>query len=106
MSYYEDVLDNEDKLLQTAGFDITEPHKSDPVKAFTYKIKSSPDANTSLAIGQDITRKGDQIAHKQKIELKRTEGEFDLKWVITNKDYEVNADWTPKDLNDGMETQI
>jgi len=38
--------------------------------------------------------------------LKRKEGEFDFKWVITNKDYEVEAEWAPKDLNDGIETTL
>lgn len=47
-----------------------------------------------------------QYGFKQKIELKRKEGEFDLKWVITNKDYEVGAEWAPKDLNDGIETTL
>mgnify|MGYP006110429167 CR=1 FL=1 len=38
--------------------------------------------------------------------MKRKEGEFDLKAVVTNKDYELAADWAPKDLNDGIETTL
>jgi len=56
MSYYEDVLDAEDKLIQCAGNDITAPHKNDALKIFAFKIKSAPDSNTSLAIGQDMSR--------------------------------------------------
>jgi len=89
----EDVLDAEDKLLQVSGHDVTAPHKVDALKVFSFKIKSAPDANTSLAIGQDVSRNGDNFSHKHKAELKRKEGEFDLKWVATNKDYEVNAEW-------------
>lgn len=40
------------------------------------------------------------------MEWKRKEGEFDLKAVATNKDYEVEVQWAPKDLNDGIETTL
>jgi hypothetical protein len=108
MSYYEDVLDAEDKLLQVSGHAIDEPHKCDAIKPFAFKIKSAPDSNTSLTLGHDVSRgkEAGSLAHKHKVELKRTEGEFDLKWVVTNKDYEFTNEWKPKDLNDGMETVI
>lgn len=108
MSHFDDLLDSEDKLISIAGEDITDPHKAYKIKVFSYKIKSSPDANTSLAIGQDMSRGKTEgsFDYKQKIELKRHEGEFDLKWVATNKDYEVEADWAPKDLNDGIATNL
>lgn len=51
MSHFDDVLDSEDKLLSIAGEDITDPHKAYKIKVFSYKIKSAPDANTSLSIG-------------------------------------------------------
>lgn len=108
MSHFGDLLDSEDKLISIAGEDITDPHKAYKIKVFSYKIKSSPDANTSIALGQDVSRgkTEGQLAYKQKVELKRTEGEFDLKWVVTSKDYEFTNDWKPKDLNDGMETVV
>jgi len=56
MSYFEDVLDAEDKLLSIAGEDITDPHKAYNIKVFSYKVKSAPDANTSLSIGQDMSK--------------------------------------------------
>lgn len=40
------------------------------------------------------------------MEWKRKEGEFDLKVVATNKDYEAEVQWAPKDLNDGIETKL
>lgn len=108
MSHFDDLLDSEDKLISVAGEDIMEPHKAYKIKVFSYKVKASPDANTSLAIGQDMSRGKTEgtFDYKQKIELKRHEGEFDLKWVATNKDYEVEADWAPKDLNDGINTNL
>lgn len=51
MSHFDDLLDNEDKLLSIAGEDITDPHKAYNIKVFSYKIKSAPDANTSLSLG-------------------------------------------------------
>jgi len=107
MSYYEDVLDAEDRLLGVAGHDITDPHKDDAIKHLSFKVKSAPDANTTYSTGQDISRgKSGGVAFKQKTEVTRKEGEFDLKWTVTNKDYEFNGDWAPKDLNDGVETVL
>jgi len=100
MSYYEDVLDAEDKQLHVQGNDITKPGKDDAIKHLSFKIKASPDSNTGLSIAQDISRGKEegQLSFKQKAEWTRKEGEFDLKVVGTNKDYEFNVDWTPKDL--------
>lgn len=53
MSYFEDILDAEDKLLTINGHKITNPHKDDAVKAFTTKIKA-PKGNFKLDLGTDM----------------------------------------------------
>lgn len=56
MSHFEDLLDSEDKLLSIAGEDIMDPHKEYTIKVFSYKVKSTPDKDTTFVVGQDMSR--------------------------------------------------
>ena len=104
--YFGDVLEDGDKRMD---YEVEKPNHKDAIKLLSLKLKSAPAKNMSLSNGVDMVRGGKEGAFdfKHKTEFKNSCDEQDWKFVVTNKGFEGELEYTPADFNkDGMHTSI
>ena len=105
--YYSDVLDKSDKMME---YDCEDPHKCDPIKEMTLKVKGACGPKTTLSTSTDFvsTKGSEPWTFKSKTEVKHTicTG-FTTTAVASNKDFTLKFGVQPKEYNqDGMNSSV
>ena len=104
--YFGDILECGDKRMD---YEVEKPWKVDDIKLMTFKAKSAPSKETSISHGTDMVRAKEPGTYefKHKSELKTTMHDNDVKLTISNKDFTLQSEWEPADLNkDGQHSSI
>jgi len=107
-AYFGDILEDHDKRMD---FEVEEPFKMDAIKLLTFKAKSKPAKHIALSQGVDMVRgktAGDfDFKHKSELTKTNKDGSGSTKFTASNKDFAVDREWAPEDLNkDGMHSTI
>jgi hypothetical protein len=99
--YFGDVLDSSDKRMD---FDYEDVFKMDALKLLTFKAKSAPSKGVNLSQGTDMVsgkNNGYDFKHKSEIKVAH-ENDLETKVTVSNKDFKLEAEWQPADLNKDM----
>jgi len=100
--YYGDIISGQDQRMD---YDPEDQYKQDDLKMLTFKVKSAPQKGLSMTNGTDMVRGKEPGAwdfkHKSEVKYGCASNQYQTKVVASNKDFTLNVEATPKQLNNG-----
>lgn len=90
-------------------YDHEDVEKMESIKMLSVKCKAAPTKQTNLSQAWEMVKgkKEGDLDFKTKTEFKRVEGEHEIKTTFSNKDFTVEWNWEPSDLNkEGMNGNV